>query len=75
MERITIEKLKELTSKINYLLNRSINTFKLGQRNGFVYFDFADNSKEALFNNAKNNRELYNSLQAFKEGLYYKIDE
>ena len=75
MKTITKTDLQELTREINYLLNRSKNTFKLGFRNGFIYFDYADNSKDALFNSATTKRQLYNCMQAFKDGLFFNIDK
>jgi len=67
--------LQELLNDINYLLNRSIDTFKLGGRNGFIYVDYADNSKDSLFNTSISKREMYNSMMAFKQGLFFNIDK
>ncbi len=70
MERITAKKLEELTDSVNELLGKE--TFLLGRRNGYIYFDYVDYRREALFNSATTNKELYMCIQAFKEGLMFK---
>ena len=70
MERITREKLDNLTESVNAILGKE--TFVLGFRNGFIYFDYKDHRKQALFNNATNNKELYLSIYAFRQGLTFK---
>lgn len=70
MERITRKKLQMLTDSVNEILGQK--TFVLGFRNGFIYFDYSDNRKDPMFNNATNNKELYLSIYAFREGLIFK---
>jgi hypothetical protein len=69
MARITVKKLEELTNSVNEVLG--VETFALGFRNGFIYFDYIDHRKDALFNSATTNKELYMCIKAFKEGLIF----
>ena len=70
MKRITKKDLEQQVNYINDLFEQPV--FKLGFRNGFIYIDYIDNSKDALFNNATTTKELYLCLRAFYNGLTFK---
>jgi len=66
--------LNEILNDINYLLNRSVNTFKIAKRNGFIYIQYIK-TNETIFDSAVTKKELYMSLQAFRKGLFLTIDK
>ncbi len=72
--KITMNELQDLLNDINYLLNRSINTFKFAKRNGFIYVEYII-TNNTIFNNAITKKEIYIALYSFREGLYFNIDK
>ena len=69
MKTTTLSDLNEMLIVINNYFG--FDKFKLSQRNGFVYFDYSDNSKESLFNSALTKRTLLNEMRAFYNGLTF----
>lgn len=65
--RVTIKNLEERCADINEFIGKE--TFKIGQRNGYVYFDWSDHRSDALFNRANTKRELLMCMNAFYDGL------
>ena len=72
--KITMNELQDLLNDINYLLNRSIDTFKFAKRNGFIYIEYTK-THNTIFDSAITKKELYMSLQAFRKGLFLTIDK
>ena len=72
--KITMNELQDLLNDINYLLNRSIDTFKFAKRNGFIYVEYIK-THNTIFDSAITKKELYMSLQAFRKGLFLTIDK
>jgi len=65
--RITIKDIKNITESINKLFGYK--KFEIGERNGFIYFDYVDCSKDSEFANALSTKAMFFSLQAFRKGI------
>jgi len=65
--KTTVKDIERITGTINKFFG--FNKFEIGKRNGYIYFDYADHSKDALFNSATTTKEMYLCLVAFLEGL------
>jgi hypothetical protein len=68
------KEVQTILEDINYLLNRSKPTLKTASRNGFIYIEYTKDGR-TIFNNALTTKTLYLQLEAFREGLFLKIDK